>query len=279
MPATPKGLTDEKATRIILGLRAGKMLRSFSVRALRFNAYCVAHPEYGREAQALLAENLKSLNKRKAARFRAMTHCKYGHSLADASLYQKDGYVARHCRTCRIIRAKRPGIIKPESGEKVRALLKANAPISSFTKAGRGSYVMSHVTFTQFRREDPEIELLASRVIAGAQHHAQKRRWVRVRNQSKREQNNDYYKILALLPANFPDRDDVVSNIFEALLSGSLRREDVRTRIRQFINAHDRSFSSKYAKFGPHRLFSLDAPLFEDGNSTWGDTATHTLWD
>ena len=42
----------------------------------------------------------------------------------------KDGYVARHYRTCRIIRAKRPSIIKPESAEKVRALLKANFEVA-----------------------------------------------------------------------------------------------------------------------------------------------------
>jgi hypothetical protein len=29
-----------------------------------------------------------------------------------------------------------------------------------------------------------------------------------------------------MLPANFPGRDDVVSNIFEAMLDGSLRREE-----------------------------------------------------
>jgi hypothetical protein len=152
-----------------------------------------------------------------------MTHCKYGHSLADASLYQKDGYVARHCRVCRIIRARRPGIIKPESGEKVRALLKRYAPISSFTKAGTSSYVMSHVTFMQFRREDPEIDLLASRVIEGAHQRALHRRWSRVRNQATREQNNDYYKIRAMLPANFPGRDDAAQDIFVALCDGSVK--------------------------------------------------------
>jgi hypothetical protein len=93
----------------------------------------------------------------------------------------KDGYVARHYRTCRIIRAKRPSIIKPESAEKVRALLKANAAISCFTKGG-SHYVMNHVTFTHFRRQDAKIDLLAARVIAGAQTRTQKLRWGRVRN-------------------------------------------------------------------------------------------------
>jgi hypothetical protein len=45
-------------------------------------------------------------------------------------------------------------------------------------------------------------------------------RFLRVKNAAKREESNDYFKILAMLPANFPDRDDVVGDIFEALLDG-----------------------------------------------------------
>lgn len=116
----------------------------------RFKKHCELNPEWAVEAWRISKANCRI---GKIARFRAMTHCKYGHPLADASFYQKDGYVARHCRICRLIRAKRPAITKPENGEKVRALLKANASISSFTKAGTRSYVMNYVTFTQFRRE------------------------------------------------------------------------------------------------------------------------------
>jgi hypothetical protein len=68
---------------------------------------------------------------------------------------------------------------------------------------------MSHVTFTKVRREDPEIDLPASRIIASAQHRAQSRRWSRVRNRVTREQNNDYYNVLAMLPPNHPEKDAI----------------------------------------------------------------------
>jgi hypothetical protein len=100
---------------------------------------------------------------------------------------------------------------------------------------------------------------------------------LREKNAVKREQANDYFKIRAMLPAGFPDKDDVVSNIFEALLNGSLRREDVRARVGQFIAAHNRD-ARKYC-VGKYGLRSLDAPIFADGATTRGDTITRGLWD
>ena len=99
------------------------------------------------------------------------------------------------------------------------------------------------------------------------------------RNVRVREQNNDYYKILALLPTNFPDKDDVVSAIFEDLLTGTLRREDVRGRVRAYVTAHNRMYPTKYAKFGNSPLVSLDEVLFDDGTTTRGDTVSRGLWE
>ena len=82
-----------------------------------------------------------------------------------------------------------------------------------------------------------------------------------------------------MLPANFPGRDDVVSDIFEAMLDGSLRREDVKARVQTYITAHNRMFPTKYAKFGDSPLVSLDRVLFEDGSMTRGDTVSRGLWD
>ena len=45
------------------------------------------------------------------------------------------------------------------------------------------------------------------------------------------DQTNDYYKIRAMLPANFPDKDDLNNSIFVDLLTGSLQREEVRARV------------------------------------------------
>jgi hypothetical protein len=82
-----------------------------------------------------------------------------------------------------------------------------------------------------------------------------------------------------MLPAGFPDKDDVVGAIFEDLLTGSLKPEEVRARVHAYITAHNRMFPTKYAKFGDSLLVSLDEVLFEDGTATRGDTVSRGLWD
>jgi hypothetical protein len=278
--ARKPGLSDEKAARILAGLRIGHTLRRYWARQEQFGAYCKAHPEYAREAKPLLDANTKAARLRKGAHRRDKTHCANGHSFAEnaRAVVQKRG-LTRQCKACELMRYWRGGVMKAEVLEKVTARIVTGSSISSFTTAGTAGYLVKFETLARHRRENPEFDRLVIDATKDSNSRGQLRRWRKIKTGRIREQNNDYYQIRAMLPANFPDRDDIVSNIFEALLSGSLRREDVRTRIRQFINAHGRSFASKYAKFGPHRLLSLDAPLFEDGNSTWGDTATHTLWD
>jgi hypothetical protein len=61
-----------------------------------------------------------------------------------------------------------------------------------------------------------------------------------------------------MLPANFPGKDDVVSDIFEALLDGSLRREDVGARVSHYVAAYNRMFPTNFAKFGDSKMVSLD---------------------
>jgi hypothetical protein len=104
-------------------------------------------------------------------------------------------------------------------------------------------------------------------------------RYFRVKNAAKREESNDYFKILAMLPANFPDPDDVVGDIFEALLDGSLQREDVPARVRHYVSAHNQMFSTKYRRFGDRPLVSLDEVMFDDGTATRGNTVSRGLWD
>ena len=61
------------------------------------------------------------------------------------------------------------------------------------------------------------------------------------------------------------------------MLRGSLRRDQVKERVRQFVTAHNRE-ANKHGtgKFG---LISLDAPIYEDGVTTLADRATRSIWD
>jgi hypothetical protein len=81
---TPPGLSDEKAVRMMTALREGRTLRSFGVKAPRLEAYFKAHPGYAQEAVPLIEANAKAARLRKGARNRDLTHCKHGHSLANA---------------------------------------------------------------------------------------------------------------------------------------------------------------------------------------------------
>ena len=229
----------------------------------------------------LAKANAKAADSLKAARFRAMTHCKYGHSLADAYISrQPGGYIKRDCRTCWAIRQKRPGVMRPEVAKKVEILLRNGTPISRFTKAGTKSYLVQHKTFTHFRFENPHIHQLCLSNLKGANSRGQLLRRLRERNEAIREQNNDYYKILAMFPANFPGREDAAQDMFVALFCDrSLKREDAPARVKWYISDHNRRFPTKFAKFGDSPLVSLDEVLFDDGTMTRGDTVTRGLWD
>jgi hypothetical protein len=131
----------------------------------------------------------------------------------------------------------------------------------------------------RYRREYPDFDRFVSAAIANRSGAGLRIHFQRKQNAAKKEEANDYYKIRAMLPAGFPDKDDVISDIFEALLDGSLRREDVKARVSSYVSAHNRRFPTKYAKFGNSPLVSLDEVLFEDGTATRGDTISRGLWD
>jgi hypothetical protein len=82
-----------------------------------------------------------------------------------------------------------------------------------------------------------------------------------------------------MIPEQNPHRDDIVARIFEDLLSGSLKREEVPARVKVYIAELNKLYPTKYAKFGNSLLLSLDEVLFEDGSMTRGDTVTSGFWD
>lgn len=151
--------------------------------------------------------------------------------------------------------------------------------VSSFTSSASKSHLVQHKTFTRFRLENPEINELFLTNLKDANSRAQRHRYLRAKNEAKREEANDYRRILAMLPERFPDKDDVVSSNFADLLAGSLKREEVRARVQTYIAAHNRMFPSKYAKFGDSPLLSLDEVMYDDGSTTRGDTISRGLWD
>ena len=78
---------------------------------------------------------------------------------------------------------------------------------------------------------------------------------------------------------NGTHRDDIVARIFEDMLSGLLKREEVPSRIKNYVAEFNRLYPTKYAKFGDCALLSLDEVLFDYGTTTRGDNVSRGLWD
>jgi hypothetical protein len=283
----PPGMPPEMAVEFIAKLKAGSTIRKLTsgdpkhgpsiVTYERFKKHRELHPGW-----AVEASRISKINGRagKGARLRNRTHCVHGHSLADAFVsVQGEGWVRRACRTCRTIRMNTAYPIRPEVAKKVELLLRRGVTINSLTSSKSKQYLVQHKTLTRFRLENPAINDLVLNNLKDANRRGQALRYLREKNAVKREENNDYYTLRAMLPQNFPDKDDVLSAIFEDLLTGTLQREDVRARIQTYITAHNRMFPTNFAKFGSGKLVSLDEVMFEDGSTTRGDTVSRGLWD
>jgi hypothetical protein len=277
---TPPGLSEGKAARMMVALRGGGTLNKFGVRAPRLDAYFKSHPEYAREALPLIEANVLAARLRKGAYIRNKTHCINGHSFAEhGRIAIHKGWKTRQCRACEVMRYRRGDVMKAEILEKVTSRINAGSSIGGFTKTGTG-YLVRFSTLARYRRENPDFDRFVLDASKDNNSKGQKLHWQRARNAAVRDQNNDYFKIRAMLPANYPDKDAVISFIIEDILTGALRREDVPARLKSYMAAEWQFVSTiKFPKFGPHKLRSLDAQLFEDGDSTFGDTATRTLWD
>jgi hypothetical protein len=277
MAATAKGLTDEKAARILPGLRAGKTPRLLWTTPDQLKSYCTTHPEYGREALPLMEANIKAACRRKGAHIRNKTHCINGHSFADhGRVAMHKGWKTRQCRACEVMRYHQGGIIKPAVLQKVTAGILAGSSINTFTKPGP-NYLVRFSTLARCRRENPEFGRLVEEAIsdrlyrggppvaAGTFHYE----W----------DPSDLQAIQAMLPDRFPGKNDVVQSIFLALIEGRLDRSLLDKHLRRFVAEYHRQHPTKFAKFGRSRLVSLDEVLFEDGSTTRGDTVSRGLWD
>jgi hypothetical protein len=285
MLTTPKGLSDEKAARMMAALREGQTLRTFKVRPPRLQAYFESHPEYAREALSLIEANDKAARLRKGARLRNLTHCIHGHPLSGSNIsYEPNG--RRKCLTCVKRRNLAPRPPTQQQIEQVTAALNAGKNLSLIchgrigAQLGRAQMILSFRKLKLYRSLNPAFDRFVISATANNNGKAQRQLHhpERARAEILQAQNNDYYRIIGMMPSNLPIdvRDDVVQSIFVALLDGSLQRDLVGARIRQFVKEYNRQAKEGTGKYGH---FSLDAPIFADGATTRGDTITRGLWD
>jgi hypothetical protein len=287
MPRTPKGLSDEKAARIMTALRAGETPRKFAVKAWRLEAYLQAHPEYAAEARPLIETNAVAAQLRKGAKKRALPSCKYGHPLSGANLYLRSNST-RRCLTCQHRRERHGKPANDIQIKHVTAALNAGKTITEICW-GRvpGKPTLKRLVgfrnLRAYRELNPKFDDFVLSATVRSNSKAQQRRHDpgRARIATRRDEANDFYKITDMVPAGFPShvRDDIAQSIMLALLEGSLQRDQVRDRVQQFVGEHNRLFPTKYAKFGDSPLVSLDEVMFDGGTATRGDTVSRGLWD
>jgi hypothetical protein len=150
-----KSMSEAKAQLVLAALSNGKTLNQICGGRLNgrypsgekitdyrlYQNYCADHPDFSREAQALLAENMKASNARKGALRRNLTHCKYGHPFSGGNLYLSPGRKERKCWACMTRNGNtRRRMSEQQARRVVEALndgkmptspLQANRPISS----------------------------------------------------------------------------------------------------------------------------------------------------
>jgi hypothetical protein len=233
--------------------------------------------------------NSKAANLRKGAHNSSKTHCIQGHTLADARVFYQNGWIKRDCRTCWKIRAQLGGIIKPEALAKLKVALTNGASVAQITKGipigggplNRSLKIVDPSAFYRHRRENPEFDRFVTEAITDSNSVGRqirhRRNRTRAQIEARREEANDYQKIRSMLPAYCSDRDEIVSRIFEDLLSGALQRTEVRLRMKDYIAAHNRMFPTNFARRQP--IAVTRCSLFEHGAMTLGDTISRGLWD
>jgi hypothetical protein len=281
MRGIAKGLSDEKAARILVGLREGKTPRLFWITPERLKAYCADHPEYGREALPLIEANDKAALRRKGAWLRDRIHCKYGHPLSGENLFvAPEGW--RRCRICTDKSHAENRRVSEQQARKVVEALQEGKTIRDITGGGRPTYILNNRALLLFRRKNPKFDRVVVRLsTANARIHlvdAMARRARIHRAPSIAEHGADIFALIrSAVPMTLPAqiRDDVIGAMALELVEGKLKTADIRRRVREYVTAQYRQFS----KYGP---ISLDARLSEDGNATLLDrlsTDVGTGWD
>jgi len=244
-----KGLTDEKAARMLEAFRCGSTLRGFAVTKKRFKAYCDAHPAYASEALPLLEKNKRLADHRKGDRLRNLTHCKHGHLYSGANVH----WLPNGRRQCRECQRRRNNMALPPSEDQIRratAALNAGETILQICWGKVANKIvkppiMSFRKLKLVRELDPVFNQFVNSVITrGFSSRAQQRCLAPDKFQFSivRSQAADYHTIARLVPPHLPTdiRDDVVQSIFLALLEGTLQRDQVRARVGEFVRAHHR---------------------------------------
>jgi hypothetical protein len=295
----PPGLTPELASRFMLNLHGGMTIRDMTFNGehyicslARFEKHCQLNPKWGVAARKLSWDNFKKKSRESShQRRRTAEMCLKGlHPMVgdNVMISHKKNRQWRQCLACRRHAANNPPMASILAVvDVIKERIVKGASISEVTQGwptGGGERNSSLILappnkFASLRRTNPEFDQFIRERIKGNNSRGQRIRHTRVRTAAVRDDNNDYYKIRGLIPESNPNRDDIVARIFEDLLGGTLKREEVPARVKVYVAELNKLYPTKYAKFGNSRLLSLDEVMFDDGSTTRGDNVSLGLWD
>jgi hypothetical protein len=298
----PPGMSPAMADAFKTRIKAGKTIRDLTsppagglpmVSTGRFRKHCELNPEWGAEVRKLSWANFAK--KSRASSWRAAATkviCTKGlHRMEGDNVMITHQGRRRHCLACWRQRAKNPPIHsiipvldlikeKLRSGKSIGEIMHGKP--TGGGKIDRSLILAQPNVFSHFRRLNPDFDQFVREHTRDSNAVGQQIRWKRVftqrRTQAARDERNDYQKIRDLIPAGNPHRDDIVARIFEDILSGALKREDAPARAKVYVKEMNDLFPTKYRKFGDAPLYSLDAPVYEDGSATRGDMVSDNLW-
>jgi hypothetical protein len=218
--------------------------------------------------------------------FPKVRFCRRGHAIIgdNIHIYSPRGCRYIQCRTCRIEHRKRHLKTRLPSAKKMGEVVSALHEGKTITeivgfKAHRytpGTMVIDRRYLNNFFEENPKIKKRLLRMSAkNAAVLRQERFALIARPAIIRDIDDIMDTIRAAVPMYLPrdHRDDVIQNIWLAVIERRLNWSEIASRAREFIRAE---YRTSHNAWGPR---SLDVPIWIDGNTTLLDTLTRGLWD
>jgi hypothetical protein len=228
-----------------------------------YHAQCENFPEWSTEAKALAARNTAAARKRKGDHIGKRIRCNNGHSLLDPVnvrvTIDKEGFQRRRCLVCE--RSQVVGKLTPAEVRRETEAVKAGFSVTEITRGTDTQEAI--VNFAKLRRhrvEHPEydrfiienardansrVKLLKFRIVpANAQFVYAAPAIIKP---ARKEippflyQDGDLEWISSLIPRGFPQRDDVIQNIFMDLCARAIGRDDVPPRVKALKAEQERS--------------------------------------
>jgi hypothetical protein len=150
-------------------------------------------------------------------------------------------------------------------------------------KIRTGKPIMSLFEYRTLKNSSPKMATLIDGIVNAnvleIKRSTVRRYWLANRPSPSVKSHVIGFELIMSATSSLPDhfRDDVRQAMFLASAEGRLKAGDVRARVREFVAAHNRTYS-KYVPVVGGIMRSLDAPINDDNSSSLIERVTEGLW-